>query len=812
LALLLLLIPLTAVTAQTPQPKLDETHQRIRKAMDASDLPTALNELRSLRDSDATVFAANNYDYLLGRLSERAGDAAGAQAGYEPVVARKSILAPYAIWRLAQLARSSGDLVLERERLRQFLTSTTASALREAAVLRLGESLWESGDFSAIPNVLRPLTGSTSKPVAREGMTLTAQALLRTGRTQEARELFTQVLMQMPDASRPDDFALAAARALDSLDSSAASRITNSEAEDLLRASVYQFNRDFDGARVHYLAVVEQNPKSPTVPNALYQAGRGYYLQQRYDEAIKYFQRVYNEFPESNSARDAIAFTAGSYNRMRRPDDALTAYKLLIARFPEGPNLDRTYLNIVDTLHEAARYREALDWVRQTRTRFNGQLGATLALFAQMRIHLAQGLWSEVIADAEELRKVSDLGGTRVPGGTTTAEVTFLQALALEQWGKPAEAVELYLSLPDGRNEYYGQRATDRLQALAGAAATSTLITRREQSLRTQAQQALERGQADEARTYANSALRLGTEATRKESIELLKRAYQSLPAYALRQPALISLGRQSVINNQQSQSANPGSVADELLFLGLFDEAVPELIAASANSPQAGSSSTTATNAATRPAGLSENEYTIAMLALRGGLAEVAVRFGERLWRTMPADFALELAPSQLVDLLYPVPHRESLLKHAPARGVDPRFVLSIARQESRFQAGVKSVAAARGMMQFIPSTADEVAKQLGKSDFHQNELYNPDTAVLFGSQYLASLFREFPSEPEAVAAAYNGGSDNIARWIARSRSKDSERYVAEVGFAQTKDYIFRVMTNFRAYQRFYDSNLRRQ
>jgi soluble lytic murein transglycosylase len=114
--------------------------------------------------------------------------------------------------------------------------------------------------------------------------------------------------------------------------------------------------------------------------------------------------------------------------------------------------------------------------------------------------------------------------------------------------------------------------------------------------------------------------------------------------------------------------------------------------------------------------------------------------------------------------------------------------------------------------MMQFIPSTADEVAKQLGKSNFQQDELYNPDTAVLFGSHYLASLFREFPSEPEAVAGAYNGGSDNVARWIARSRSNDAERYVPEIGFAQTKDYIFKVMTNFRAYQQFYDSNLQRQ
>src|SRR5262249_16875237 len=155
--------------------------------------------------------------------------------------------------------------------------------------------------------------------------------------------------------------------------------------------------------------------------------------------------------------------------------------------------------------------------------------------------------------------------------------------------------------------------------------------------------------------------------------------------------------------------------------------------------------------------------------------------RFGEQLWRSVPADYLIELAPRDLIELLYPAPYRESLLKHAPSRNVDPRFVLSIARQESRFQADAKSVAAARGMMQFIPATADDVASQLGHKQSNHDELYNADTAILFGSQYLATLFKQFPDQPQAVASAYNGGPDNTARWIARSRSNDADRYVPE-------------------------------
>jgi len=171
-----------------------------------------------------------------------------------------------------------------------------------------------------------------------------------------------------------------------------------------------------------------------------------------------------------------------------------------------------------------------------------------------------------------------------------------------------------------------------------------------------------------------------------------------------------------------------------------------------------------------------------------------------------------MEVAPREMIDLLYPLPYRESLLKHAPPRAIDPRFVLSIARQESRFQPDAKSVAAARGLTQFIAETANQIADQLAMRDFTQDELYNPDTAILFGTQYLANIFQQFPAQPQAVAASYNGGPENVARWMARSHSDEPDRYVPELGFPQTKDYVFKVMTNFWVYQELYDERLERK
>ena len=625
--------------------------------------------------------------------------------------------------------------------------------------------------------------------IARKGATLIGLAYARAGKSAEARDVFSKLLMQMPDASRPDDFALEAVRQLDSLDGKTPSL---SEADHLLRASVYQFNRDFAGARLHYQALIDRYPQSTTVPNAMFQLARGLYQESKYDDAVKIFQKVFDVYPQSTTAREALAYVGSTYVRMKRTDDAVAAYKLFIDRFPDAPNPERTYLNLIDALHEGGRYPEALSWVQQTRARFKNDIGGALALFAQLRIHLAQSSWSTVVRDAEELLKFSDLGGTRVPGGTSTAEINFLRGYALEQLGRPEEAIVAYLSIPGGRGEYYGTRATQRLLALAVNDKARTLVRMRLNALLNESKVASAAGQFDAARMAAQASLRLTDDPKlRGEALGYLQSAYNALPAYRFPKFNKVPLLGRSA---DPPEPDSHGALADNLLSLGLYDEGLPELFAA---------------RAANKFNGGPDEDYTIAMFSMRAGIPNRAIRFAEQTWKTIPSDYVIDLAPRELIELFYPAPFRESLTKHATSRNVDPRFVLSIARQESRFQVDAKSNAAARGMMQFIEPTANEVAAQVKLQNFDQDDLYNADTAILFGSQYLSTLFQQFPNQPQAVAGSYNGSAENLARWIGRSRASDPDRYVPEIGFSQTKDYVYKVMTNYWTYQHLYDAQL---
>ena len=63
-----------------------------------------------------------------------------------------------------------------------------------------------------------------------------------------------------------------------------------------------------------------------------------------------------------------------------------------------------------------------------------------------------------------------------------------------------------------------------------------------------------------------------------------------------------------------------------------------------------------------------------------------------------------------------------------------------------------------------------------------------------------------------EAMAASYNGGEDNVARWLGRTNQGDAGVFAAEVGFSESKNYVFKVMSFYRAYKQLYDANLNRR
>lgn len=799
IALLLLFGVFTAFAA------IEESHSRIIAAQNEHDHAQVIREITALQAADHESFEFNNYRYLLARSYEASGDISRAVIEYNAILAGDSVLREYALWRLSQISRFTGNLFAERLYLQELLLFYPDSLLVTATKGRTARSHFESGNYASAVELLTDEYHHIPQPIsskatvvdaqARPNLAILANAFLYLGEGSKARDCFEKLVKETPNAHQPDDLSLEGVVGLDMLDQSArdvGQNVILDPEEHLRRAKVYQFNRRFADALPHYAAIVDEFSEHDAAAEAAYQIGRGLVQQERFTEAMPWLERVLEQFPNSLIAKDALLQAGSAYTRVGKHREAVSRYRRYIDRYPNDERVDRAYLNIIDIYRDSGEETEALRQAAAVQDVFRGKVGEAQALFAEARIHLSVENWELALGSLDRLVRLSDLGGSRVPGGTYRSEVEFLRALVLEKLQRFHGAIDIYLSIPDGRGEYYGSLATKRLSAIAVNPAATTAVDERIRDLSS------DRRSSDSVhrRKAIQSLLRLIAEREKRtELIEELRLNYAGNPAYAnVPRFGEIAVGR-TVINESQSKPERGNRhkrIADELLFLGLWDEAAPEL---------------EATGIENIPGG----EHSLAATYTRGDLAHRGVGFLEPLWRSVPDDFQVELIPYESVRLLYPLPHRKELIRATSAQNIDPRFVLSIMRQESRFRADAKSNAAARGLMQFIPQTAEQMARTLGVAKFRQDDLYDPETAVNFGAQFIGSLFSVFPNQPDAVAGSYNGGEDNMLRWKKRSGSDDPGQYVPEIQYSQTKDYVYKVMSNYRMYQLFYGPNLDR-
>jgi len=734
-----------------------------------------LARLKDLDEHDHAAFESGNFSYLYARTAQKLGDTALASQMYGRIADTRSPLTPYALMHLSEIMRASGNTLVERLYLAEIVTLWQNSIPAQGANYRLARSAIESGDHS---QAIRRLTdwqpsigtqhSNSALSIRRDDLALLAEAYYRGGQPDKARDTAAALIASIPNAAQPDDAALSAARLLDALDG-----ITGlSVADNMLWANIFQFNRDFAAAKLHYDAVITAEPNGTNAAAAVFQIARGYSQAADHLNALNWYERVLEQYPASPSARAALLQDAGAYARLGKPKEALKRYRQYIDTYPDADDLDRAYLNSLDISRDLGIDQDALKWAEKTIEHFQGKPAEALATFAEARIYISRGEWPEALDRLKRLRTLPDLASSQ-PGGTTVNEAAFLRAFCLEQLRRYPEAVDAYLAIPEGINEYYGWRATERLRSLTANDAAKGVVDQQIGYLLS----SLSNSGIDTNRKNAQSLLRLTDrpEITAK-ALETIRISTHLMPRYNAIPTDDVAL-----------PSASPGRPAAAILSsLGIYDEAAPEFDAGGGISADA-----------------------LAKLYYLGDHADLNLAYIEPLWKRIAADADVELMPHDSLRRLYPAPFADSLVTFGKERGVDPRMMLSIMRQESRFQPDARSNAAARGLMQFIATTADKIARRLDRGDLTQDEMFYPPTAILFGSQYLADLDAMFPGEPVAAAASYNGGEDNVKRWLARSRSGDVDRYLPEIVYSQSKDYAARVMTNYRMYTLLYDESL---
>ena len=751
------------------------------------DIAASLAELRLAETSDPDSFSARELDYLAAKLALESGDEATAAGYFLKITARPSALAPLSLFHLAGIARVSGSLIQERMLLEELTLYYPQSIARNAAARRITENFFESRDLrSAIRRMESPRTAAAADDAkidtSRSDRLMLARAYAGLGEAVRSRQIIDE-LIRSGNSSAPDDVSLAAVRMADAEDAGDAAVPTLSPEVHIVRGRIYQFNRDFLAARGHFLAIVNGHSEFENASEATYLIGRGFAQERNFSDAIVWFERVAEQYTNEPIAKDALLQLGSAYARVGKARESASRYSRYVDSYPGDERLDRAYLNPIDVTRDLRTEVEALRKAAAAAEKFRGKTAEAQAIFAEARIHIALTDWPKALEALDRLSLLKDLGGNRVPGGTTRDEVQFLRGLVHEQLGRFPDAIDAFLAVPEGRNSYYGWRATERLQELGESTVAAEAISVATSRLRNDATAS----DSEQQRKALHSLLRLvGNEGERGTILARLREVYSQTPGYSKIPSPEPFIPERAFDEGDE----NPRIAAAKRLYdFGIYDEAAFLLAEGNANVKDASS---------------------LTELFAKSDQAYFAVRAAEPLWKSVPEDYFPELLVGSEARYVYPVPFRRNLLEATSERNIDPRLLLAIMRQESRFRPDVKSSAAARGLMQFIPSTSRDIARELRMPAFSDEHLFDANTAIIFGAQYVSGLFRMFPNQPEAVAASYNGGEDNMQRWLTRSKAQSPDRYVSEIAFAETKDYVQKVMANYRMYQLLYDDQLR--
>lgn len=137
----------------------------------------------------------------------------------------------------------------------------------------------------------------------------------------------------------------------------------------------------------------------------------------------------------------------------------------------------------------------------------------------------------------------------------------------------------------------------------------------------------------------------------------------------------------------------------------------------------------------------------------------------------------------------------------------VSQDLALSIARRESEFDPLVVSPAGARGLMQLMPGTASDVAREL-EIPYDRDALTGkPEYNVTLGTAYLADLIERFGPAPVLVSVGYNAGPGRSVGWMEargdpRKPGIDLVDWIELIPFRETRNYVMRVTESIMVYR----------
>ena len=154
------------------------------------------------------------------------------------------------------------------------------------------------------------------------------------------------------------------------------------------------------------------------------------------------------------------------------------------------------------------------------------------------------------------------------------------------------------------------------------------------------------------------------------------------------------------------------------------------------------------------------------------------------------------------------PYKYQEYVDMYSKEYNLDPLFVLSVMKTESKFDDNAHSHKNAVGLMQITVETGEWAANEMGYTTFSKDDLYDEQYNIRMGCWYLRWLGDMFDNDRDLMVAAYNAGPTNVQNWLKDKNYSSNGKNIEYIPFGETKKYVDKVNTYYSVYEYLYSED----
>ena len=158
------------------------------------------------------------------------------------------------------------------------------------------------------------------------------------------------------------------------------------------------------------------------------------------------------------------------------------------------------------------------------------------------------------------------------------------------------------------------------------------------------------------------------------------------------------------------------------------------------------------------------------------------------------------------MLTKVYKLEYTEYVKKYANEYNVDEYLIYAIIKAESNFEPNAESHRGAKGLMQLMYSTAEDISRRIG-IELNEDNILEPDININLGTKYISMLIQKYNNINLALAA-YNAGSGNVDGWIEKGTLKSDGSDIENVPFTETNNYVRKILRDYEIYKNIYEES----